>query len=131
MVERVLLVENDELLAVLFELALCEAGYVVARARSGLEAMSKLAAEAPSVDLLITDIGLGEGPDGWQVARRARARSPGMPVIYMTGARADEWRPQHVPMGVLLLKPFPITQLTEMVGALLAAQAEGGTQRSA
>ncbi len=131
MVERVLLVENDELLAVLFELALCEAGYVVARARSGLEAMSKLAAEAPPVDLLVTDIGLGEGPDGWQVARRARARSPGLPVIYMTGARADEWRPQHVPMGVLLLKPFPITQLAEMVGALLAAQAEGGTQRSA
>lgn len=131
MVERVLLVENDELLGVLFELALCEAGYLVTRAANGTEALAALAAEPP-VDLLVTDIGLDEGPNGWQVARRARARSPEMPVIYMTGARADEWQPQHVPLGVLLLKPFPIDQLVAMVGHLLSARAEsGGTKRSA
>jgi DNA-binding response OmpR family regulator len=131
MVERVLLVENDELLGVLFELALCEAGYPVVRARDGAEAMAVLAA-APPVGLLVTDIGLGDGPDGWQVARRARARSPEMPVIYMTGGRADEWLPQHVPLGVLLLKPFPIDQLVEMVGHQTAARTEaGGRQRSA
>jgi len=131
MVERVLLVENDELLSVLFELALCEAGYKVTRAHSGAEALAKLDASAP-IDLVITDISLGEGPNGWQIARRARARSPDMPVIYMTGARADEWLPQHVPLGVLLLKPFPITQLVEMVGHLISARGEnGGRQRSA
>lgn len=125
MVERVLLVENDELLGVLFELALCEAGYLVSRVSSGAEAVAKIAA-SPAIDLVITDIGLGEGPDGWQVARRARARSPDLPVIYMTGARADEWLPQHVPLGVLLLKPFPIDQLVEMVGHLLSARNELG-----
>jgi DNA-binding response OmpR family regulator len=131
MVEKVLLVENDELLGVLFELALCEAGYVVARTRNGAEAMAALAA-APPIDLLVTDIGLGDGPDGWQVARRARARSPDMPVIYMTGGRADEWLPQHVPLGVLLLKPFPIDQLVEMVGHQVSGQTSaGGRQRTA
>jgi DNA-binding response OmpR family regulator len=131
MVERVLLVEDDELLGVLFELALVEAGYLVARARNGAEAMATLAAAAP-IDVLVTDISLGDGPDGWQVARRARARSPNMPVIYMTGGRGDEWRPQHVPMGVLLLKPFPIDQLLEMVGHLLSVQDDkAGSQRSA
>ena len=131
MVERVLLVEDDELLSVLFELALSEAGYQVVRARNGAEAMAKLSA-SPSVDLVVTDVCLGDGPDGWQVARRARARSPDMPVIYMTGARGDEWRPQHVPMGVLLLKPFPIDQLVEMAGHLLGAQRQGAdSQRSA
>ncbi len=131
MVERVLLVEDDELLGVLFELALAEAGYLVARANNGTEALAALAA-APPIDLVVTDISLGAGPDGWQVARRARARSPDMPVIYMTGARGDEWRPQHVPFGVLLLKPFPIDQLAEMAGQLLAAPAEtAGSQRSA
>lgn len=129
MVERVLLVEDDELLGVLFELALAEAGYLVVRARNAAEALSTLAA-TPPIDLVVTDINLGDGPDGWQVARRARARSPDMPVIYMTGARGDEWRPQHVPLGVLLLKPFPIDQLLEMVGHLLAAHAEGGGARS-
>jgi DNA-binding response OmpR family regulator len=130
MVERVLLVEDDELLGVLFELALCEAGYLVVRARNGADAMATLSAATP-VDLLVTDIGLGDGADGWQVARRARARNLDMPVIYMTGARADEWMPQHVPLGVLLLKPFPIDQLVEMVGHLVSARGETARQRSA
>jgi DNA-binding response OmpR family regulator len=131
MVDRVLLVENDELLGVLFELALCEAGYSIVRASSGADAMAILSA-APPISLLVTDIGLGDGPDGWQVARRARARSPDMPVIYMTGGRADEWLPQHVPLGVLLLKPFPIDQLVEMVGHLVSGQAPaGGRQKTA
>ena len=131
MVERVLLVEDDELLSVLFELALSEAGYQVVRARNGAEAMAKLSA-SPSVDLVVTDVCLGDGPDGWQVARRARARRPDMPVIYMTGGGVDGWLPQNVPMGVLLLKPFPIDQLVEMAGHLLGAQRQGAdSQRSA
>jgi DNA-binding response OmpR family regulator len=88
-------------------------------------------AGASSIDLLVTDISLGDGPDGWQVARRARARSAEMPVIYMTGGRGDEWRPQHVPMGVLLLKPFAIDQLVEMAGNLLAARGETAGQKTA
>lgn len=121
MVERVLLVEDDELLGVLFELALIDAGYDVARARSGQEALSKLAAEAPPVDAVVTDINLGEGPDGWQVARRARARSADLPIIYMTGGQADDWKPQSVAAGELLLKPFPVTQLVDKVEKALEA----------
>ncbi len=122
--DRVLLVEGDELLGVLFELALVDAGYAVIRARSGSEAIAKLEADEAPVDAVITDVGMGEGPDGWQVARRARIRSEGLPVIYMTGGRADEWAPQHVPFGVLLLKPFPVVQLVDMVGQLIAASRE-------
>lgn len=131
MVERVLLVEDDELLAVLFELALAEQGYFVTRARDGAQAVTTLSREGASIGLVITDIGLGEGPDGWQVARRARAINPDMPVIYMTGARGDEWRPEHVPQGVLLLKPFPVHQLLEIADALLSATAEAGLKQSA
>jgi DNA-binding response OmpR family regulator len=124
MPDRVLLVEKDDLLAVLFELALVDAGFRVTRARHGWDAMSRLA-QTPQIDALITDVSLSEGPDGWKVARRARARFEGLPVIYMTGGRADEWAPQHVPMGVLLLKPFPVTQMVEIVGHMLAARREG------
>lgn len=130
MKDRVLLVEGDELLGILFELALVEAGYAVTRARSGLEALAKLEVEGPSLDAVITDVAIGEGPNGWQVARRARAMSQSMPVLYMTGGRADEWAPQHVPFGVLLLKPFPVTQMVDMVGRLIAASHEGA-RRSA
>jgi DNA-binding NtrC family response regulator len=130
MVERVLLVEDDELLGVLFELALCEAGYVVTRARSGADAMEALADPQP-IQLLVTDICLGDGPDGWQVARRARARCPDLPVIYMTGGGIDGWLPQSVPLGVLLLKPFPIDRLVEMAGHQLSAWAEAAKHQSA
>src|SRR5665213_721390 len=109
---RVLLVEKDDLLAILFELALVDAGYEVDRARHGWDAMARLAEAAP-LDALITDVALSEGPDGWQVARRARMRFEGLPVVYMTAGRADEWAPQHVPMGVLLLKPFHVMQMIE------------------
>jgi len=123
MSNRVLLVEKDDLLAILFELALVDAGYKVIRARHGWEAMARLAETAP-FDALVTDVTLNEGPDGWQVARRARMRFEGLPVIYMTGGRADEWAPQHVPMGVLLLKPFHGMQMVDMVGQMLAARCE-------
>ena len=131
MSKRILLVEDDELLGVLFELALVKAGYRVLRARNGQAAMARLAPKAPPVDLVLTDVRLGDGPDGWQVARRAQARSPDVPVIYMTGARGDDWLPQHVPLGVLLLKPFHVQQLVEMVGHLLAARSESKRTRSA
>jgi DNA-binding NtrC family response regulator len=124
MSRTVLLVEDDERLGVLYELVLGEAGYRVAWARNGAEALSRLTPKSPPVDVVVTDINLGVGPNGWQVARRAQARSPDLPVIYMTGARGDEWLPQHVPLGVLLLKPFPVQQLVDMVAHLLAARAE-------
>jgi DNA-binding NtrC family response regulator len=125
MPDRVLLVEGDELLGILFELALVDAGYAVTRVSNGREALSKLAEGAPPVDAVITDVTFKSGPDGWQVARRARARCEGLPVIYMTGGRGDEWAPQHVPMGVLLLKPFQVSQMVEMVGHMIAANREG------
>ncbi len=124
MSHRILLVENDDHFAALFEPALADAGHWVIRVRSGLEALSKLGVRAPPVDLVVTEIALGEGPDGWQVAQRARARSPDLPVIYLAGQRGDARLPRHAPLGVLLLRPFPIGQLVEMAGHLLTARAE-------
>ncbi len=120
--ERVLLVEDDELMGVLFELVLVDAGYQVIRVRDGREAMLRLAPDAPPIDALISDVGLGDGPDGWQVARRARARALRLPVIYITGGRGDDWIPQHVPLGVMLQKPFHIDRMVELLAELLEAE---------
>jgi DNA-binding response OmpR family regulator len=124
MSHRILLVEHDDHLGALLEPALADAGHWVVRARTRLEAMARLAVRAPPVDLVVTEVGLGEGPDGWQVAARARSRSPDLPLIYMTGRRADLRLPRHAPLGVLLLRPFPIGVLVEMAGHLLSARAE-------
>jgi DNA-binding response OmpR family regulator len=121
---RILLVENDDNLSALFETALADAGHWVTRVRSGHEAMAKLGVRAPPVDLVITEVSLGEGRDGWQVARRARARSLDLPVIYIASGRSETRLPRDAPLGVLLLRPFPIAQLVEMAGHLLTARAE-------
>jgi two-component system cell cycle response regulator CpdR len=124
--DRVLLVEDDELMGALFELVLADAGYQVARAKSGQEALARLESDAPPIDAVISDIELGEGPDGWQVARRARARSPTMPVIYITGGRGDDWAPQHVPLGVMLQKPFHVDTMVVTLRDLLQGERQAG-----
>jgi DNA-binding NtrC family response regulator len=124
MSHRILLVENDDHLSALFENALADAGHWVIRVRTGREALSKLGVRAPPVDLVITGVDLGEGPDGWQVAGRAKARSPDLPLIYVAGGPRDARPPRHAPLGVLLLRPFPIAQLVEMAGHLLTARTE-------
>jgi hypothetical protein len=40
---------------------------------------------------LVTDINLGEGPDGWDVARQARELIPNLPTGYVSGAIEHEW----------------------------------------
>ena len=51
--------------------------------------------------------------------RRARAINPDLPVVYITGANADEWAVQGVPNSILLTKPFAPAQLVTAVSHLL------------
>lgn len=129
MSQTVLLVENDDHLGILFELVLADAGHRVIRVRTAMEALSRLSVRLPPVDLVVTEIGLGGGPDGWQVARRARLRWPDLPVIYLSRLGEDPRLPEHVPLGILLPKPFPTSQLVELAGHLLAARAEDRAMR--
>ena len=59
--------------------------------------------------------------DGWEVAKEARKIDAGLPVIYMTGAAADQWAPHGVPNSILLTKPFAPAQLVTAVSSLLNA----------
>jgi DNA-binding response OmpR family regulator len=68
---------------------------------------------------LVTDINLKGGTSGWGIARQAREIDPTMPVVYMTGAAADEWSSQGVPNSILLQKPFAPAQLVTAVAQLL------------
>ena len=68
---------------------------------------------------LATDINLKGRMDGWEVAKHAREIDPGFPVIYMTGASADQWAANGVPNSILLTKPFAPAQLVTAVSQLL------------
>ena len=57
--------------------------------------------------------------DGWELARRARARSAGIKVIYLTGYSPDALQP--VPGGRLLKKPCRLAELLQVLEELSAA----------
>ena len=68
---------------------------------------------------LVIDINLVGRIDGWEVARAAREIDPEFPVVYMTGAAADQWTVKGVPNSVLLTKPFAPAQLVTAISQLL------------
>jgi len=70
---------------------------------------------------LITDINLPGKLSGWEAAKRARELNPDIPVIYMTGAAADDWASRGVPNSLLLQKPFAPAQIVTAVAQMLNA----------
>ena len=78
--------------------------------------------DAPQLQGLITDIRLGVGPNGWQVARHARRKFANLPIVYVTGDSAADWTVEGVPGSVLLQKPYADAQmLTAMSNLLIEA----------
>jgi len=68
---------------------------------------------------LVTDINLPGRLDGWEIARVAREIDPAFPIVYMTGAAADDWPSKGVPNSILLNKPFAPAQLVIAVSQFL------------
>lgn len=54
-----------------------------------------------------------------QLTRADREIDPAFPVVYMTGAAADDWASRGVPNNVLLSEPFAPAQLVTAVSQLL------------
>lgn len=118
----VLLVEDDALIQSLLGPALEEAGFAVVLASSGEEALSLLGRYHPrSVRAVVCDVELGGQASGWDVCRRARELHPEIPVVYITGGRADEWSANGVPNSLLVTKPFAPVQIVTAVAHLLNA----------
>lgn len=87
-----LLVEDQPLLALVMQTALEDGGYRVVTANSGTSALEQLN-EGLRPAALVTDIGLGSGPNGWQLANCARQLDQNLPVIFIsgdTGERLEE-----------------------------------------
>ena len=114
----ILVVDDDQSIQSIVEEALSDGGFEPAIASSGEDALTLLSANKYRV--LVIDISLGKDRiRGWDVARRARAINPALPVVYITGATADEWAIQGVPNSILLTKPFAPAQLITAVSQLL------------
>jgi DNA-binding response OmpR family regulator len=115
----ILVIEDDLTIQAFIDEALCESGYEPSLAASGEEALILLKDGEYKFRLLVTDINLAGKVDGWEVARTVREIDPAFPVIYMTGAAADEWASKGVPKSILLTKPFAPAQLVTAISNLL------------
>jgi DNA-binding NtrC family response regulator len=105
-----------------------EAGFCVEVAENGDKAIAMLEKpDGPLYRALVTDVDMGSTVNGWDVAHRARELHPELPVIYMTGGRADEWAANGVPNSVLVPKPFAAAQIVTAVAQLLNAGNTSGT----
>jgi CheY-like chemotaxis protein len=116
----ILVIEDDEAVQGIVEDALSEGGFQAVVAATGEEAITLLGRQA-EYRALVTDINLLGKTDGWEVARAAREIDPTFPIIYMTGAAADQYASKGVPNSILLNKPFAPAQLLTAVSQLLNA----------
>ena len=116
-----LVIEDEHSIQDLVEDALTEGGYAFDILSSGEEALTAFGGHLRNYKALITDIGLKGRLCGWEGASQIRERDPGFPVIYMSGAHADEWASKGVPNSVMLTKPFAAAQLVTAVSNLLNA----------
>jgi DNA-binding NtrC family response regulator len=72
---------------------------------------------------LLTDIDLGAGPDGVDVARHARALLPHLPVVFMSG-RSDGRHASHGIAGSeFVAKPFDVRQISDAVARTIDGEA--------
>jgi two-component system OmpR family response regulator len=125
---RILLVEDEALIAMMLAEALEEAGHAVVVAHTVAEAHAAWAAAhglggGRGFDVLVADVGLPDG-DGRGLARELRARRPGLAVVLATGYGADANVAQDLggppSATAVLAKPFDPSELVNVVARVSA-----------
>jgi CheY-like chemotaxis protein len=115
----ILVVEDETNLQDIVTDALEEGGYQAIVSSSGEDAVKVLEADVGKYRAILTDVHLAGELTGWDVAKRARELNGDIPVVYMTGAAADQWASHGVPNSVLLPKPFAPAQVVTAISQLL------------
>ena len=88
----VLVVEDEESLQEIVHDALKDGGFDLTTVASGQEAVAMIESGVVKYSALVTDINLKGPMKGWEIARLVRQIDPAFPIVYMTGAAADDWR---------------------------------------
>lgn len=123
---RVLIVEDDPVLADGLTRSLKQSDYAVDCAHDGEEADHMLGAQ--NYDLAILDLGLPK-LDGFEVLRRLRRRGATVPVLVLTARDALADRVKGLDLGAddYLTKPFDLPELEARVRALIRRGQAGGS----
>ncbi|MGD1224085.1 response regulator transcription factor [Streptomyces krungchingensis] len=114
----VLVVEDDASIRTLLTSALSAAGYAVASASSGQEAMFQAGSRRP--DLIVLDVMLPD-TDGFRLTRDLRAQGAYTPVLFLTARTGVEDRIIGLSSGGddYVTKPFHVQEVLLRIRAIL------------
>ena len=115
---KILLVEDEETLAIGLEYNLTEEGFDVKWAKNGKEAIDFYIAD--KFDLVILDIMLPY-IDGFEIAERIRSSDPKLPILMLTAKTEKADRIKGLEKGVddYVTKPFHLDELMLRVKGML------------
>ncbi len=116
---RILIVEDERAIQLALSGLLRREGYEVACADDGSEALATLR-ETP-VDLVLTDLALGDGPSGLDVLRGSKDHRPETPVILITAHGSEKIAVEAMKAGAedYVPKPFNNDEIRVVVGRAL------------
>ena len=122
---RLLVVDDEPTLRELLSATLRFAGFTVASAATGAEAIALSASQAP--DLVLLDIMLPD-MEGFDVVRRLRERGRPVPVLFLTARDAPEDKINGLTLGGddYVTKPFNLEELIARIRAILRRTSGAG-----
>ncbi len=112
-----LLVEDDPLVRDTVALMLEDEGFEVIEAADAPQAL-RLVREGLETPLMVTDVDLGPGPSGADLADEMRRARPDLAIIFITGRIASLASRILGPNEAVLPKPFESRTLSRMVRAM-------------
>lgn len=121
---KVLIVEDEIILAKVIEIDLADLGYKICGVvSSGERALERVEEEKP--DIVLMDINLNGEMDGIDAAKQIKSRS-GIPIVFMTGYEDEETmeRANCVEHSGYLIKPVEPEDLQSVINEALQRQKE-------
>jgi PAS domain S-box-containing protein len=120
---RILIVEDDEVVADLASGMLSELGFETMVTHSAKEALDRLAAgERPKV--IFSDIIMPGGINGVELAHKIRKRFPELPILLTTGYSEEAVKTHGFPV---LQKPYELESLASALGDLLKRELQANS----
>ena len=115
---RLLVVDDEPNILELLSVSLRFAGFEVATATNGVDALNTARTFSP--DLVVLDV-MMPGLDGFEVARQLRSSGDTIPVLFLTAKDATEDRVQGLTLGGddYVTKPFSLEEVVARIRAVL------------
>ena len=119
--QHVLYVDDDEVIVVMVERLLTQAGYRVTPFRDGRAAVAAVQAAPDAFDVVVSDYNM-PGYTGMDVARAVASIRPGLPVVISSGYISEDLQAQAHAAGVrhLLQKQNSLEELALLVHRIVA-----------